>query len=60
MTTIEVVSFLFKVIDAKEYEDEDVIKLKRLLAQIHHIESHIYENAILPRFVEEVYRLGAL
>lgn len=60
MTTIEVVSFLFKLIDAKEYEGKDVIKLKRQLEQIHHIEIHIYENAILPRFVEGVYRLGAL
>lgn len=60
MTTIQVASLVFNLVKEDKYDENDVIKLKILLQKLDHIESHIYENAFLPRFLEAINRIGQL
>lgn len=60
MTTIEVVSLVFKLVKEDKYDDKDVKYLKCLLNKLDHIESHVYENAILPRLMDAINRIGQL
>uniref|UniRef100_A0A336LYQ5 CSON005528 protein n=1 Tax=Culicoides sonorensis TaxID=179676 RepID=A0A336LYQ5_CULSO len=60
MTTIELASSVFKVIRENRFTDQNVSDLNKIIQKLNRIESHVYENGILPKFVEALNRIGPL